>query len=105
MIFWQNEVEDRTDRKIYTVDPVNSRDFDDAFGIEMCGDKPYYILSIYISNVSFWLDTLDLWESFQKEYLLFIYLIENVLCCQQFYQTKYVVWLKEKKFALLLICE
>ena len=33
----------------YTVDPVNSRDFDDAFGIEMCHDKPYYILSIYIS--------------------------------------------------------
>ena len=66
MIFWKNEVEDRTDRKIYTVDPVNSRDFDDAFGIDMCGDKPYYILSIYISNVSFWLDTLDLWESFSK---------------------------------------
>jgi len=66
MIFWQNDVEDRTDRKIYTVDPVNSRDFDDAFGIDMCGDKPYYILSIYISNVSFWLDTLDLWESFSK---------------------------------------
>lgn len=66
MIFWKNEVEDRTDRKIYTVDPVNSRDFDDAFGIEMCHDKPYYILSIYISNVSFWLDTLDLWESFSK---------------------------------------
>tara|TARA_B100001758_G_C18375704_1_gene594159 strand:- start:27 stop:1751 length:1725 start_codon:yes stop_codon:yes gene_type:complete len=66
MIFWQNEVEDRTDRKIYTVDPVNSRDFDDAFGIDMCDDKPYYILSIYISNVSFWLDTLDLWESFSK---------------------------------------
>jgi len=66
MIFWHNKVEDRTNRKIYTVDPVNSRDFDDAFGIDMCGDKPYYILSIYISNVSFWLDTLDLWESFSK---------------------------------------
>ncbi|RZD39354.1 MAG: hypothetical protein CXT73_07695 [Methanobacteriota archaeon] len=66
MIFWNNEVEDRTDLNIYTVDPTNSKDFDDAFGIQMCNDEDYYILSIYISNVSFWLDILDLWESFSK---------------------------------------
>ena len=66
MIFWKNEVEDRTDLNIYSVDPVNSKDFDDAFGIQMCNNKDYYILSIYISNVSFWLDILDLWDSFSK---------------------------------------
>ena len=66
MIFWKNEIEDRTDKHIYSIDPTNSKDFDDAFGIQMCNDKDYYILSIYISNVSFWLDVLDLWESFSK---------------------------------------
>lgn len=66
MIFWKNEIEDRTDKHIYSIDPTNSKDFDDAFGIQVCNDKDYYILSIYISNVSFWLDVLDLWESFSK---------------------------------------
>jgi exoribonuclease R len=66
MIFWKNDIEDRTDWNIYSIDPTNSKDFDDAFGIQMYDDKDYYVLSIYISNVSFWLDILDLWESFSK---------------------------------------
>ena len=46
---------------------MSSKDFDDAFGIRMLGkNDPNYILSIYISNVSFWFDILDIWDSFSE---------------------------------------
>ncbi len=46
------DFEDRTNNYIYTIDPETSKDFDDAFGVTFVDDK--LILSIYISNVSFW---------------------------------------------------
>jgi len=67
MIYYKYEIEDRRNLSIYTIDPLSSKDFDDAFGIQMLGkDDPNYILSIYISNVSFWFDILDIWESFSE---------------------------------------
>ena len=49
MIYYKYEIEDRRNLSIYTIDPLTSRDFDDAFGIQMLGnDDPNYILSIYI---------------------------------------------------------
>jgi exoribonuclease R len=56
------EVEDRTGWEVISIDPLNSKDFDDAFGMVDKGDT--ILLSIYISNVSFWMDILDLWDSF-----------------------------------------
>ena len=54
------------DRRIsanpFTIDPVGSLDFDDAFGIELRTDR--YHLTIYIANVYVWLETLHLWKSF-----------------------------------------
>jgi exoribonuclease R len=56
-------LEDRREtHDIITIDPIGSKDFDDGFSI-MEVDK-FYTLSIYISNVSIWMDTLGLWESF-----------------------------------------
>lgn len=67
MIYYKYQIEDRRNLSVYTVDPLTSRDFDDAFGIQMLNnDDPNYILSIYISNVSFWFDILDIWESFSE---------------------------------------
>tara|TARA_A100001011_G_scaffold399847_1_gene510535 strand:- start:1348 stop:3084 length:1737 start_codon:yes stop_codon:yes gene_type:complete len=65
------EIEDRTsgvrkDVKIFSIDPSSSKDFDDAFSIWKPDGSQYYIVSIYISNVSFWLDILDLWDSFSN---------------------------------------
>ena len=57
--------EDRTDWDIITIDPLNSKDFDDAFGYKDISDNEC-CLSIYISNVSFWMDILDLWDSFSE---------------------------------------
>tara|TARA_B100001758_G_scaffold84780_1_gene72107 strand:+ start:8887 stop:10611 length:1725 start_codon:yes stop_codon:yes gene_type:complete len=58
---WRNGV------KIFSIDPENSKDFDDAFSIWITNEETKFnVISIYISNVSFWLDTLDLWNSFSN---------------------------------------
>jgi len=61
-----SELEDRTNQEewqIFSIDPENSVDFDDAFSIKTLENKNV-LLSIYISNVCIWLDFLNLWESF-----------------------------------------
>jgi exoribonuclease R len=58
------DFEDRTKYYIYTIDPETSKDFDDAFGIRVVDGM--LVLSIYISNVSFWFRLLSLWESFSE---------------------------------------
>jgi len=53
----------RTDWNVFTIDPENSKDFDDGFSIqELYGDKT--LISIYIANVVLWMEELDLWNSF-----------------------------------------
>ena len=52
---------------IFSIDPKKSTDYDDAFSINkvlVCGQEIGYQISIYISNVSFWMDHLELWNSF-----------------------------------------
>jgi exoribonuclease R len=61
-------VEDRTDQKMWhiiTIDPPKSVDFDDGFSIVDLGDGIQQ-LSIYISNVTIWMDVLNLWDSFSR---------------------------------------
>ena len=61
-------IEDRRDQYVFTIDPINSTDFDDGFSIQpiQINDRQYWKVSIYIANVYFWLETLDLWNSFSK---------------------------------------
>ena len=57
-------IENRTSwDNIISIDSVGSKDLDDAISLIKQNDGNY-LLSIYISNVSFWFDALDLWESF-----------------------------------------
>lgn len=58
-----SKVEDRQDWNIFSVDPDNCVDFDDAFGIRDVGGGVTCI-SIYISNVTLVLDKLKLWSEF-----------------------------------------
>jgi len=60
---------------IFTIDPIGSTDFDDAFSIEQIKQinqiknieqNNKYKISIYIANVYFWLETLALWKSFSS---------------------------------------
>lgn len=57
--------EDRQSWKIFTIDPQNSTDLDDAFSIRI-QENGEILLSIYISNVTVWMDALDLWDSFSR---------------------------------------
>ena len=73
-IFKKYNIEDRTHiPNIYSIDPDNSKDFDDAFHIsknisqnENENENETYLLSIYIANVTVWLDILDVWDSFSE---------------------------------------
>jgi exoribonuclease R len=61
-------IEDRTNIKdwyIFTIDPPKSQDFDDGFSIR-CAEDGTQQLSIYIANVTIWLDVLNLWDSFSQ---------------------------------------
>ncbi len=61
-------IEDRTDQNywhVITIDPLKSQDFDDGFSLIDLEDD-VKMLSVYISNVTLWMDTLNLWSSFSK---------------------------------------
>ena len=53
------------DHKIFSIDPANSTDFDDAFSIKVLDDNTL-LISIYIANVSILMDALNLWPSFSE---------------------------------------
>lgn len=59
------QIEDRREQYIFTIDPQNSTDFDDGFSISHLNNGLIKI-SVYISNVYFWLETLGLWNSFSR---------------------------------------
>ena len=64
MIKEKYKLEDRVGRDVITIDPKTSKDFDDAFG--MIETDTEYIISIYITNVTMWLDVLNVWGSFTQ---------------------------------------
>jgi len=62
------DIIDRTNNSewnIITIDPPNSQDFDDAFSVRTL-ENGMQQLSIYISNVTIWMDVLNLWDSFSR---------------------------------------
>lgn len=59
-------MEDRREQHIISIDPDNTKDFDDAFGIQELNEKNTYKLSIYIANVTVWIEFLNLWDSFSE---------------------------------------
>ena len=64
MIKQKYKLENRIGRDVISIDPNTSKDFDDAFG--MIENKFQYIISIYITNVSMWLDVMNVWCSFTE---------------------------------------
>jgi exoribonuclease R len=58
------DLKDRRAYNVYTIDSDKTLDYDDAFGISYDGDIT--MISIYIANVSLWLDVLNLWEAFSR---------------------------------------
>ena len=66
--------EDRTNREIITIDPVGSKDLDDAIGIEQVDNTT--IISTYIANVSLLFHYLDAWKQ-KNEQVSTIYLSDK----------------------------
>ena len=62
------QIQDRTDAQfwhIITIDPPKSLDYDDGFSLINL-ENGIQQLSIYISNVTIWMDVLNLWDSFSR---------------------------------------
>jgi exoribonuclease R len=59
------QIEDRTGWKTFTIDPATSLDYDDGFSIRKLSDSQT-LVSIYIANVTIWIDCLNLWSSFSQ---------------------------------------
>jgi exoribonuclease R len=58
-------IEDRRSEYIFTIDPLNSSDYDDGFSIKKTKEDNW-LVTVYIANVYFWMETLGLWKSFSK---------------------------------------
>jgi len=61
-------IEDRTNQSywnIMTIDPPNSLDYDDGFSVIDLNNNIKQ-LSVYIANVTLWIDVLNLWDSFSR---------------------------------------
>lgn len=50
----------KTDQYVFSIDPRESQDYDDAFAIENVDDKT--VVTIHIANVALWLEYLNLWN-------------------------------------------
>ena len=59
-------IEHREHLNVFSIDPDNCVDFDDAFSIYETETEKITCLSIYISNVTILIDVLGLWESFSN---------------------------------------
>ena len=57
--------ENREDMYVITIDPEGTADFDDALGITELSNGST-VVSVYIANVVYWMDALDLWEHFTE---------------------------------------
>jgi len=56
---------DRRKNSVITIDPSGSKDFDDGFGITYNSSSEITI-SIYIANVTIWIELFKLWDFFSK---------------------------------------
>ena len=61
----KNNIEDRQHYQVFSIDPPRSKDFDDAFSINDLDDGRT-LISIYIANVSLWMEAMQLWDSFSE---------------------------------------
>ena len=91
----------RNSYNIFTIDGKGTLDFDDAISYKYIPETKTDIISIYITNVTLWLDVLDLWDSFSQR-VSTIYLpdkkrpmlpniLSDCLCSLQEGQNRYAI--------------
>jgi len=92
-------IEDRREKHVFTIDSAKTLDFDDALGIEKMDNG--WKISIYISNVFIWIETLGLWDYFSKRVatiylpdrnrLMLPNILSDNLCSLQEYQPRFAL--------------
>ena len=71
------QLENRTQsHRVFSIDPQGSLDFDDAFSIRRVDGSEVQV-SIYIANVTLWLEYLNLWEMLKDHRVSTMYLPDN----------------------------
>lgn len=63
--------------RVFSIDPQGSLDFDDAFSIRRVDGGREVQVSIYIANVTLWLEYLNLWEMLEDHRVSTMYLPDN----------------------------
>ena len=69
-------IEDYRDKYVFSIDPHQCVDFDDAFSVESSSDQPHIRITVYIANVYLWIETLGLWDTLTDR-VATIYLPDN----------------------------
>ena len=87
-------IEDRREHVIFSIDPEGCKDIDDAMGIVTTPTG--YIISIYIANVTIWMEALKLWNVF-SERISTIYLPDRRVCMLPTILSEHYASLKEGK--------
>ena len=97
LLNYYNNIVNLEEEEVFTIDPEGCLDFDDAVSIQK-DKKAKYVLRIYISNVSLWLDFFQLWGIFSdrvstiyfpdKNYPMIPTILSNGLCSLQENQTR-----------------
>lgn len=88
---------------IITIDSTGSKDLDDAISLREINEG-VHLLSIYISNVSFWFDALDLWDSFTNR-IATIYLPDRKRPMLPTILSDNICSLLEKKNRFVFVCD
>ena len=60
------DISNRPDDQIITIDPIGCVDIDDALSCAINKQTGITTISIYISNVSIWMDKFDLWDDISR---------------------------------------
>ena len=96
-------IENRVDTyNIFTIDSTHTADYDDALSINTT-EQGYQKISVYISNVTIWMDVLNLWESFSDR-VATIYLPDRKRPMIPTSLSECLCSLKRKKSAFCFLC-
>lgn len=58
------DIQDHLSKYTYTIDSASTREYDDAFSVEVVDGKTH--VYVYIANVVLWIEIMNLWVSFSK---------------------------------------
>lgn len=89
-------------KNVFTIDPSGTSDYDDGFSITSNNDIT--IVSVYIANVSVWMESLRLWDSFSNR-IATIYLPDRRRPMLPTRLSDFLCSLQENQKRFALVCD